>query len=242
MSKQILDPDQTYQIVSPDTSLVGVYLPYLPFFDVYPNFMAELAKLNFVKVEYISQWGKRNRTPRKTWAFAHYNAEIVSFQKRGHRLNFRSEKMPTFLEELSDWCRDFCRQNLNVDPEWNSVIIGQYDEGEDHIAFHTDTESFLKHFFCVNITLGTARDFQFKFNGVTHEIKLKDKSAFFFYALEHSLPKRAAVKKGQTRWSISFRTIGADIGVANMFYYCRGLAGAIDDEDKKRYETALAQL
>ncbi len=60
--------------------------------------------------------------------------------------------------------------------------------------------------------------------------------------MEHSLPKRAGVKKGDVRYSISFRNMKTDVGIGNSYYYCRGLEGAIDDDDKKEYINKLNTL
>jgi hypothetical protein len=91
--------------------------------------------------------------------------------------------------------------------------------------------------------MGYARDFQFKdTEKQLNENKLQDKTVLFFTRLEHSLPKRAAVKKGQTRYSISFRNMNSNIGIGNSYYYCRGLSGAIDDNDKLQYEQKLKNL
>jgi len=97
--------------------------------------------------------------------------------------------------------------------------------------------------FCANVTIGHARDFQFKDDKKQlYEVKLQDKSLFFFSGLEHSLPKRAGVKAGRTRYSLSFRNMKNNIGIGNSYYYCRGLAGAIDDNDKLEYEQKLVNL
>lgn len=162
-------------------------------------------------------------------------------------LDFYSEVMPPWLESLAQYCRLVSIMNFGFDPEYNSVIIGRYDEGDDQIAFHTDAESFLAHHFCANVTLGYARDFQFKTvnpDGTkqTHEIKLAHKSLFFFNGLEHALPKRASVKPGEIRYSISFRNMKNNIGIGNSFYYSRGLAGAINNEKKLVYQQELEQL
>ena len=75
-----------------------------------------------------------------------------------------------------------------------------------------------------------------------HQVALQNGSLFFFNALEHALPKRAAVKEGDVRYSISFRNMNKDIGIANSFYYCRGINGAIDDKDKQKYVEKLNSL
>lgn len=158
-------------------------------------------------------------------------------------LNFITESMPDWLEKLSLLCRKISIEKYNFDPEYNSCIIGRYDDGNDQIGFHFDTESFLTHHFCANVTLGFARDFQFKDESKQlYEIKLQNKSVFFFSGMEHSLPKRAGVKSGQIRYSISFRNMKNDIGIGNSYYYCRGLAGAVNDDDKIKYQEKLKTL
>ena len=106
---------------------------------------------------------------------------------------------------------------------------------------------FLAHHFCANVTLGYARDFQFKTvnpDGTkqTHEICLAHKSTFFFKGLEHALPKRAAVKAGEIRYSISFRNMQNMIGIGNSFYYCRGINGATNNQNKQEYAASLQQM
>lgn len=158
--------------------------------------------------------------------------EIVSYRA----LDFKTEVMPFWLQKLSLYCRAVCILNFNFDPEYNSVIVGRYDESDDSIAFHTDAETFLTHTFCANVTLGIPRDFQFKdSSGRIHEIKLGHKSLFFFTGLEHALPKRASVQKGAIRYSISFRNMANNIGIGNILYYCRGLEGAVDNGTKQNY-------
>lgn len=119
-----------------------------------------------------------------------------------------------------------------------NITIGKYNDGEDNIGFHTDDETFLEHHFCANVTLGAPRDFQFKIvkadgSKQTHEIKLENRSVFFFFGLEHALPKRARAKG--VRYSISFRNMKNNIGIGNSFYYCRGLQGAEEDSKKEQY-------
>jgi len=243
MSKVIYPENESFQYADESGKLRACYFPQIPFFEAHPQFLSQLEALPFTRVEYISQYGKRNRTPRQTWAFGQVHSETVSFSKRGSTLNFSSEPMPPFLEELGQYCREMSKLNWNFDPEYNSCIIGRYQGRDDSIGFHFDTEPFLTHHFCANVTLGCPRDFQFRdSNKRIHEVKLQDQSVFFFNALEHSLPKRAAVGPDQVRYSISFRNMKSDLGIANTFYYCRGLAGAIDDADKQAYQTHLLSL
>ena len=162
-------------------------------------------------------------------------------------LDFQSQVMPPWLGQLSQYVRMISIINWNFDPCYNSCIIGKYDDGDDAISFHEDTESFLEHHFCANVTLGYARDFQFKTinpdgSKQTHEICLAHKSAFFFLGLEHALPKRASVKPGEIRYSISFRNMKNDIGIGNSFYYCRGIDGAVDNDKKVAYAEKLKEL
>ena len=233
----------------------------------------ELNKINFVRVMYISQYGKANRTPRLTWAYGQVNAnkpnpnyngdpnnrtvlrsmpdesvvnkpDIVNY--RG--LDFHSEVMPPWLEALSQQCRLLFLSNWGFDTEFNSCIIGMYTTGDDSIAFHTDDSvSYQAHNNCANVTIGEARDFQFKLtdangNTKTHEIKLANKSVFFFNGVEHAVPPRKGVHNGTVRYSISFRTMKNNIGIGNSMYYCRGLAAAIDNDKKKVYEAKLKEL
>jgi hypothetical protein len=150
------------------------------------NLIQFLSTIDFVRVRYVSQYSKANRTPRLTWTWAHskanrinlsYNSDsnniydklrmvsnpnppqtIVNFKG----LNFYAEAMPPVLEKLSMYCRLTAIQNYGFDPCYNSVIIGKYLDGTDEIGFHRDDESFLAHTFCANITLGHSRDFQFR--------------------------------------------------------------------------------
>lgn len=238
-NKTIYDPHKTFTYVS-DEKLKACYFPKIPIPD---NFRELLDALPFTRVEYISRYGKRNRTPRKTWAFGKVNSDIVTYKKGGKQLNFKAEPMPDFLQNLADYCCQVAKHNWNINCGYNTVIIGKYKNRDDSIGFHFDTESFLAHHFCANVTIGYARDFQFKDeNKHIHQVELQDKSLFFFKGLEHSLPKRAKVKPGDVRYSISFRNMNKDIGIANSYYYCRGLTGAIDDSDKKEYKEKLDNL
>lgn len=239
-NKRIYDQNTTWEFRDDNDNVKACYIPQIPIDE--NKMFAELVKLPFTRVYYISKYGKANRTPRYTWAFGQVDpnkVEIVNYRA----LDFQSEIMPPFLEELSQLCRKISKQCWNFDPEYNSVIIGRYDNGDDQIGFHKDDETFLAHHFCANVTLGFSRDFQFKDDSKTvHEIKLGHKSLFFFLGLEHALPKRAGVKPGEIRYSISFRNMQNNIGIGNSFYYCRGLAGAIDNEKKRQYEEKLKLL
>lgn len=172
------------------------------------------------------------------------NPEVVEY--RG--LDFYSEVMPPWLEALSQYCRMVSVMNWGFDGAYNSVIIGKYEDGEDSIGFHTDASpTYQEHFLCANVSLGFPRDFQFKTENAdgtkqTHQIKLDHKSLFFFIGLEHALPPRKGIATGSVRYSISFRAMKNDIGIGNGMYYCRGLAGAIDNEKKRAYEAELKQL
>lgn len=255
MSKKIVyDASKSFEFVDDENNLRAAYYPLIDMDDI----SEELSKIDFVRVHYISRFGKANRTPRLTWCYgktslacstglselgktsqSSSNDEIVNYKG----LNFVPEAMPDWLEKLSLKCRQISIDNYNFDPEYNSCIIGRYDDANDQIGFHFDTETYLAHHFCANVTVGYARDFQFKDDKKQlYEVKLQDKSLFFFSGLEHSLPKRAAVKAGQIRYSLSFRNMKNNIGIGNSYYYCRGLAGAIDDNDKLEYEQKLIDL
>ena len=244
LPKIVHPSDQTYQYVK-DNKVKACYLPNIPINEISEKFIEQLETIPFTRVIYISQYGKKNRTPRFTWSYGKVDSDTVSFTKRGYTLNFNTEKMPPFLQKLGDYCRKVSIHNWGFDPGYNSCIIGRYEDRDDSIGFHFDTESFLEHHFCANVTIGCSRDFQFRDEETpkrTHEIKLQNNSLFFFKGLEHSLPKRAAVKKGDVRYSISFRNMSKDLGIANSFYYCRGLEGAIDDDDKVVYKEKLDSL
>jgi alkylated DNA repair dioxygenase AlkB len=162
-------------------------------------------------------------------------------------LDFQSEAMPPWLESLAQYCRMTAIMAWGFDPSYNSVIIGKYEGGDDQIGFHTDDETFLAHHFCANVTIGEPRDFQFKTlnadgNKQTHEIKLANTSLFFFLGLEHALPARKGIPPGTIRYSISFRNMANNIGIGNSFYYCRGLNGAVDNENKAAYQAELQEL
>lgn len=233
-----------------------------------------LQSIPFTRVMYISKYGKANRTPRYTWAYGQINSNKPNpaFDKDSpehkysvlrsfpdpdaknnksvveyRRLDFKSEMMPDWLESLSQYCRLVAVMNWGFDPEYNSVLVARYDDGDDAISFHEDTETFLAHHFCANVTIGRERDFQFKMvnsdgSKQTHEIKLGHKSLFFFLGLEHALPKRAGVKSGEVRYSISFRNMASNVGIGNSFYYCRGLDGAVNNYRKQEYANKLREL
>jgi len=270
--KTTYENDKTWIFNDKSGAVLAAYLPDNKIDDQY--LWQKLAEVPFTRVLYISKYEKANRTPRSTWAYGQVNVnktnpdfdpvnpsdqynklrvipnpetkdfkDVVSY--RG--LDFESEIMPDWLEGLSQYCRMTAIMNWGFDPCYNSVIIGRYDEGDDQIGFHFDTETFLAHHFCANVTLGYPRDFQFKIlndSGTkdTHEIKLGHASIFFFLGLEHALPKRTGVKTGEIRYSISFRNMANNIGIGNSFYYCRGLAGAVDNQNKTSYSEKLLQL
>lgn len=240
--KKIYNSSRSFQYHDTSGKLRAAYFPELPMDQLVPNFLEELEKIPFTRVEYISRFGKKNRTPRKTWAYGRVDSDVVSYSKHGQTLNFVSEEMPKFLKRLADYCRKISIRKWGFDPLYNSVIIGKYEGRDDHIGFHFDTETFLAHHFCANVTIGYARDFQFRNEGQTHQVALANNSVLFFDGLEHALPKRAAVKEGDVRYSISFRNMNKDIGIANSFYYCRGLAGAIDDDHKEKYNEKMKEL
>jgi len=243
LQKKVYDSNEFFQYHDNNGKLRACYFPKIPIGQLVHDINTELEKIPFTRVEYISRFGKRNRTPRKTWAFGHVESDVVTYTKHGHTLRFQTEKMPPFLKRIGDYCRKTAIHNWGFDPGYNSCIIGRYDNRDDSIGFHFDTETFLAHHFCANVTIGYSRDFQFRDEDKRiHQVALSDKSLFFFNALEHALPKRASVKKGEVRYSISFRNMNKDIGIANSFYYCRGLKGAIDDEDKEDYARRLATL
>jgi len=236
MTKKIIyDSSKPFEFVDDENNLRAAYYPQIDMDDI----SEELSKIDFIRVHYISRFGKANRTPRLTWCYGSINDKIVNYKG----LNFVPEVMPDWLEKLSLKCRQVSIDNYNFDPEYNSCIIGRYDDANDQIGFHFDTETYLAHHFCANVTVGYTRDFQFKDDKKRlYEIKLQDKSLFFFSGLEHSLPKRAGVKAGEIRYSLSFRNMKNNIGIGNSYYYCRGLAGAIDDNDKSEYEQKLINL
>ena len=273
MSKKIVyDNDKIWVFTDQQGKLVAAYIPQnnLDLQSLWDN----LSRVPFTRVYYISKYGKPNRTPRLTWAWGQVDANMPNPQfdptnpthetsvlrvlpnsaapqdpdlvhYRG--LDFQSEVMPSWLESLAQHCRMVAIMNWSFDPEYNSVIIGKYEGGDDSIAFHTDDETFLAHHFCANVTIGQPRDFQFKtlsFDGTkqTHEIKLANTSLFFFLGLEHALPARKGTPPGAVRYSISFRNMANNIGIGNSYYYSRGLDGAVDNENKVTYQAKLREL
>lgn len=270
-SKKVYDSNLSWEFKDDQGRLLAAYIPNNNIDDV--TLWQHLMAMPYSRVIYISKYGKINRTPRYTWTYGQVDANMPNpaftnpeLQSRttlrtipnpeaandpdiiNYRdLDFESQVMPPWLESLSQYCRMMSIMNWGFDQDYNSCIIGRYDDGDDSIALHRDDESFLAHTFCANITLGYARDFQFKTvnpdgSKQTHEIKLAHKSAFFFNALEHGLPKRAAVKPGEIRFSISFRNMRSNIGIGNIFYYCRGLAGAVDNQAKIDYMAKMQQI
>ena len=270
--KQTHDNTWEWKFTDSSGKLVAAYFPDNPIND--QKLWENLANVPFTRVHYISRFNKPNRTPRLTWSYGQIKSDAPNpnldssnpidqatklrtipnydfYNKRNivnyRGLDFESEMMPLWLEELSQYCRLLSIKNFGFDPQYNSVIIGKYEDGNDQIGFHTDDETFLAHHFCANVTLGVPRDFQFKIpqaDGTkqTHEITLGHKSVFFFLGLEHALPARKRTPPGQIRYSISFRNMANNIGIGNSFYYCRGLAGAIDNQNKKEYQEKLSAL
>ncbi len=241
MSNKIIhNPHEVYQHVNSQNLVEACYFPQIP---VSEELINELNRTPFTRVMYHNRFGGKNRTPRETWCYGKVNSDVVTYGKSRKFLNFRAEPMPPLFQQLGDYCRQTSLHNWGFDPGYNSCIIGKYSCRDDSIAFHFDTETFLAHHFCANVTIGNPRDFQFRDEyRQAHEIKLQHKSLFFFKALEHALPKRAAVKNGEVRYSISFRNMATDVGISNSYYYCRGLDGAIDDQDKYEYQQALNEL
>lgn len=233
--KIILDPLIQWLLYDEQNNLK---LLYYPFMNLDPNFIIELNKLNYTRVYYKSKYNKVNRTPRFTWCYGKAQSDVVRY--RG--LNFKAEEMPNWLQNMADRCREVVKLVKGFDPGYNSCIIGKYIGGDDQIGFHFDTETFLAHHCCVNLTIGQPRDFQFRFNNQTYEIALQNQSFFMFEGLEHALPKRAKISKDAIRYSISFRNMTNDIGIGNSYYYCRGLYGAIDDDMKIKYQQELQLL
>lgn len=251
MSKITHESSQGFQILDSEGHVIISYIPRLNY--DFQTFVEALKAQAFTRVEYISQYGKANRTPRLTWAWAYVEGSNIVEPINCRGLNFYPERMPPYLESLSAYIRATAIHNYEFDPMYNSCIIGRYDSGEDQIGFHRDDETFLEHLFCANVTVGYSRDFQFRIdfpdvlarNGgkpETHEISLDHASVLFFSGVEHALPKRAAHKNQGVRYSISFRRMKNNIGVGNTMYYCRGLAGAINDQSKQTYETKLRNL
>lgn len=205
--------------------------------------LSDLENLPFQRVKYISRFGKINTTPRLTWAFSEMDKpETIHF--RG--LDFISEPMPIWLQNIADYLGKICKHNWNFDPKYNTCIIGKYLDGNDNISFHKDDETFLAHHFCANLTLlkGEPRDFHFRIEKdgkiELHQIALTDCSVLFFKLLEHSLPKR---KHNNTiRYSLSFRKVKSSIGIGNIFYYSRGVNFAIDNDRKKEYLEKMAKI
>ena len=246
MSKKIYDNTKSWtfkDLVSGEVK--ASYVPDCQLDDV--MLWQQLSQVPFTRVYYISKYGKPNRTPRLTWAYGNPNpasGEEAETHYRG--LDFKSEIMPVWLEQLSQYVRQIAILNWNFDPQYNSCIIGRYDDADDNISPHFDTESFLAHHFCANVTLGNPRDFQFKTpnpDGTkqTHEICLAHKSVFFFNGLEHGLPVRKNAGN-KTRYSISFRNMKNSIGIGNSFYYCRGVNGAVDNDKKIEYAATLKAM
>lgn len=215
---------------------------YVPDIVVSKRLRRRLDNLEFTRVYYKGRFNTANRTPRLTMAFGQVDSEGKPNKINYRGLNFMSDPMPKWLDDLSMICREYIEAIFGFDPEYNSCIIGKYIGPDDQIAFHSDAETFLAHHVCSNVTIGEPRDFQFRLNGKTHEIKLQDKSLFIFTEVEHALPKRARTPKDAVRYSISFRNMATNVGIGNSFYYCRGLEYAVDDELKKKYIEELKKL
>lgn len=225
--------------------VVGYYRPQILTIEQTKKIRENLDSIQFSRVMYKSPYSKINCTPRLTWAYGVSPQKIPKTGILYRKLNFNPEPMPKWLNKLAIICRKIAISVRGFDPEYNSCIIGKYLGGEDNIKFHTDAETFLSTKLCANVTIGSERDFHFKFGPedkkVTYGIKLAESSLFLFDSLEHALPERKAVKN-QVRYSISFRNMANNIGIGNSYYYCRGLAGAINDEAKYKYIEDLKKL
>lgn len=251
-TKVVHDNQKELRMTTKEGQIIIVYVPKLNF--DFTKIWNALRNLNFVRVEYISQYGKPNKTPRYTWCWAHIEGNDPQEPINYRGLNFLPEKMPACFQALADYLNNCVSMNYNFNPRYDTCLVGMYEDGNDSIGFHTDAESFLDHLFCANVSLGYEREFQFRDdrpetlaqnNGkaVTNEIKLASESVLFFSGVEHALPKRAHHKDHVgPRFSISFRRMGNNVGIGNTMYYCRGLAGAVDDNNKKVYQEKLKRM
>jgi hypothetical protein len=250
--------DQEVQIWDPHTNeFMATYYPNIGIDIEYVK--SELDKVPFTQVVYPSKYQKTggpvkwNTTRRYSYCYSESVDEWTEYKG----LHFEIEALPPFVTYICDYVNTFVESTSGFNPGYNSIIMGKY-VGKDHnIAFHTDTERFLASLLCANLTITTTpRDFQFRdSSGDRHQIALADGSCLFFDGLEHSLPKRAGTPTDCVRYSLSLRTILkrsekglhiADKGSGNHYYYCRGLASAVEnkypvemDIEEKQHHTDL---
>jgi hypothetical protein len=123
MSKKIYDSNKMFRYNDKQGKMRAFYFPEIPMEEISPNIQSELEKIPFTRVEYISRFGKKNRTPRKTWSYGHVKSDTVTYSKYGQKLNFQTEKMPNFLKKLSDYCREISIHNWGFDPAYNSCYF-----------------------------------------------------------------------------------------------------------------------
>jgi alkylated DNA repair dioxygenase AlkB len=248
-----INNDQNFMITDEHNKVLVAYFPRLCFNNL------RLNQVPFTRVKYISRFNKVNITPRLTWAYSQIGDAPIKTSFRN--LDFMSEPMPDWLQEISNYLEKICQHNWNFNPNYNTVLLSKYEGGEDNISFHIDDETFLAHHFNANVVFGAERDFQFRLssknkaefsfyengkfhinngNIETHEIRLADSSVLFTKAVEHALPKRK--NQNGIRYSLSFRCVKDKIGIGNIFYYCRGVESAIDNERKSAYLNKLEEL
>lgn len=182
--------------------------------DLEADLIAFLDQFEYSHVHY-PKFGKERYTPRQTWCYGQYNNEQVA-SYRGQ--SFNTEPIPFWLQQLKAPIEKF----LGVD--FNAVIMNKYRDGQDHINWHQDDEKFLEHTVIASISLGCERDFQFRrqMTDSIEEITLRSGSLLVFSeGLHHALPKRTRVSG--TRYNITFRKVGSNLGIGNYYYYNRGI-------------------
>ena len=162
-NKKVYDPCTSWKFTDSDGNLQAAYIPNLSLNT--PQLYQELAKVPFTRVYYISKYSKANRTPRLTWCYGTLTTSVNnphsphshSNPVRYRGLEFNPEPMPVWLQSLADYCCQISIMNWGFNPGYNSAIIGRYDGADDQIGFHFDSETFLAHHFCANVTLGYSR-------------------------------------------------------------------------------------
>lgn len=132
-----------------------------------------------------------------------------------HGLCYRYSGKDHYAHGWPDWLLDAKQEAERLSGQrFNCVLVNWYQDGDDYMGWHSDSESVLGPAPVVAmLSLGAPRDFVFRLKGnhkIKHEVCLADASWLVMGAStqalwQHSLPKRKKVK--EERISLTFRLL-----------------------------------
>lgn len=155
----------------------------------------------------VTVFGKTHPAPRLSYWVGD---EWMSYSYSHQRMT--PEPWTPLLNQIKQRIEDHCRQDVNDEVKFNSVLLNFYRDGQDSNGWHSDDEPELGvNPVIASLSLGASRDFHLRHKATkqTHKMSLEPGSLLLMQGTtqscwQHHIPKRAWA---EPRINLTFRWI-----------------------------------